>query len=184
MADQYPSMAAEWLNMFDNASAELAGGPLGLAQSTNTAQPTNPTQTTNPAQLPQFSYPALSAHSLQTVDPAQLTQSTKNGLGQGGTQALINNELEGVGDRMIVIEAQLRWIYDNQQEIIKTLSALEKTVNAIAEDVRADSWTTDDRTSQSSSEYSEPMSDTSDDDDLHVFNLEELDGVDDLDRYL
>lgn len=85
------------------------------------------------------------------------------------------------------MEAQLRWIYDNQQEIIKKLSGLEKAVNAIAEGVRADSWeasTTDDRTSQSSSEYSEPMSETSDDDDLHVFNLEDLDGIDDLDRYL
>lgn len=93
MADQYASMAAEWLNMFDNASAELTGGPISFAQPTNTAQPTNPTQSTNPAQLPQSSYPVHSAHSLQTVEPAQLAQSSKNGLGQGGTQALMNNEL-------------------------------------------------------------------------------------------
>ncbi len=67
------------------------------------------------------------------------------------------------------------------QEIIDRLSGLESAINNIAESLGADSWESssdDDKASQSSSEYSEPKSETTSDGDVDVFNLEDLDGTD------
>lgn len=67
------------------------------------------------------------------------------------------------------------------QEIIDRLSGLESVMNNIAESLGADSWESssdDDKSSQSSSEYSEPKSETTSDGDVDIFNLEDLDGTD------
>ncbi|KAK4066084.1 hypothetical protein Purlil1_13968 [Purpureocillium lilacinum] len=160
MANNYIT-AEDWLSLFDNtAEMEDFSGFTGFSgavqhpsvgynppQSSNVAPPP-PSAPTPPQDVP---VPMEPQHRL--LKPQQ-SMDTKS-------------QLHGVGDRMSAMETQL-------QEIIDRLSGLESTINNIAESLGADSWESssdDDKASQSSSEYSEPKSETTSDGDLAVFGF-------------
>ncbi|UNI16708.1 hypothetical protein JDV02_003122 [Purpureocillium takamizusanense] len=180
MAHNYTS-AEDWLNLFDNTSAELDG----ISAFTNLSSvPQHPSALRNPTQPSHSGTPVSSTVAPRQQTPLTLDPQPNLSLVQ---EPEVKSELRGIGDRLIVIEAQLKWIYDNQQEIVKRLSSMESIVNGIAESLGTNSWESsppdNDMTSQTSSEYSEPKTEATSDDDIEIFNFEVW-GGDDWDKYL
>ncbi|KAJ6436201.1 High-osmolarity-induced transcription protein 1 [Purpureocillium lavendulum] len=180
MANSYTS-AEDWLNLFDNTSAEIGC----ISDFSNLPSVTqNPSALRNPAQPSHSGIPVSSAMLPKEQAPLTLDPRSTMGLIQ---QPEAKPELRGIEDRMIIMEVQLKWIYDNQQEIMKKLSSMEGVVNGIAESMGTNSWdpsaADDDMTSQTSSDYRELKSEATSDDDIEIFNLEDLEGSD-LDKFL